>query len=42
MTYGGFEIQKEVVENWYLIGFYDAGDVYNPSPKDTHMMRVPR
>lgn len=30
ITYGGFELQKEIKKNWYLIGFYDAGDVYNP------------
>lgn len=30
ITYGGIELQKETVKNWYLVGFYDAGDVYNP------------
>lgn len=35
ITYGGFEIQKEFKKNWYLVGFYDAGDVYNPSIKNT-------
>ncbi|HAT8179033.1 TPA: BamA/TamA family outer membrane protein [Legionella pneumophila] len=35
ITYGGFEIQKEFKKNWYLVGFYDAGDVYNPSVKNT-------
>ncbi len=34
ITYGGFEIQKETKKNWYLIGFYDAGDVYNPAAKN--------
>ncbi|HAT2126908.1 TPA: BamA/TamA family outer membrane protein [Legionella pneumophila] len=34
ITYGGFEIQKEFKKNWYLVGFYDAGDVYNPSVKN--------
>ncbi|HEN4769007.1 autotransporter assembly complex protein TamA [Legionella pneumophila] len=34
ITYGGFEIQKEFKKNWYLVGFYDAGDVYNPSIKN--------
>lgn len=34
ISYGGFEVQKEMKKNWYLIGFYDAGDVYNPSPKE--------
>ncbi|HAT8888717.1 TPA: BamA/TamA family outer membrane protein [Legionella pneumophila subsp. pneumophila] len=34
ITYGGFEIQKEFKRNWYLVGFYDAGDVYNPSVKN--------
>lgn len=33
-SYGGFEIQKETIKNWYLVGFYDAGTVYNPSPKN--------
>lgn len=31
--YGGFEIQKETFKNWYLVGFYDAGTVYQPDPK---------
>ncbi|WP_298623710.1 POTRA domain-containing protein [uncultured Legionella sp.] len=35
ISYGGFEIQKETKKNWYLIGFYDMGSVYNPAPKDT-------
>ncbi|KGP63685.1 membrane protein [Legionella norrlandica] len=34
ITYGGFEIQKEFKKDWYFVGFYDAGDVYNPSLKD--------
>ncbi|TAL65880.1 MAG: hypothetical protein EPN84_01080 [Legionella sp.] len=34
ISYGGFELQKETFKNWYLLGFYDAGSVYNPSPKD--------
>lgn len=34
ISYGGFEVQKEMKKNWYLIGFYDAGDVYNPTPKE--------
>lgn len=29
----GIELQKETKENWYLIGFVDAGDVYNPTPR---------
>ncbi|MDI1351901.1 MAG: BamA/TamA family outer membrane protein, partial [bacterium] len=33
ISYGGIELQKETVKNWYLIGFYDAGDVYDPSIK---------
>ncbi|QRN04346.1 BamA/TamA family outer membrane protein [Legionella sp. MW5194] len=33
LTYGGFEIQKETVEHWYLTGFFDSGDVYDPSPR---------
>lgn len=32
LTYAGFEIQKETKKNWYVIAFYDAGGVYNPSP----------
>lgn len=34
ITYGGFELQKEVIKNWYIIGFYDVGSVYNPLPKN--------
>jgi translocation and assembly module TamA len=34
-SYAGFEIQKEVVKNWYIMGFYDAGTVYNPTPQLT-------
>ncbi len=34
-SYGGFEIQKETFKNLYLVGFYDAGAVYNPTPKNT-------
>ncbi|MGQ3892374.1 autotransporter assembly complex protein TamA [Legionella sp. CNM-4043-24] len=33
LTYGGFEVQKETRDNWYLVGFFDAGDVYMPSVK---------
>lgn len=35
ITYTGFEIQKEIKKNWYLIGFADSGDVYNPIPQFT-------
>ncbi|MBI2785346.1 MAG: BamA/TamA family outer membrane protein [Legionella longbeachae] len=35
ISYAGFEVQKETKKNWYLIGFYDAGSVYNPSPIKT-------
>lgn len=31
ITYGGLELQKEVKKDWYLVGFVDAGDVYNPT-----------
>lgn len=31
VSYAGFELQKEVVKNWYAIGFFDAGNVYNPT-----------
>jgi translocation and assembly module TamA len=34
VNYGGFEIQKETVKNWYLVGFFDAGNSYNPTPKN--------
>ena len=27
-------MQKETAKNWYLLGFYDAGAVYNPSIKN--------
>ncbi|WP_242601954.1 autotransporter assembly complex protein TamA [Legionella yabuuchiae] len=33
MTYGGVEVQKEFIDKWYLIGFYDVGDVYKPTPQ---------
>ncbi|MBA2657890.1 MAG: BamA/TamA family outer membrane protein [Tatlockia sp.] len=33
LTYAGLEIQKEFKENWYLVGFFDSGDVYKPFPK---------
>lgn len=33
ITYGGIELQKETLANWYLLGFVDAGDVYNPAPR---------
>lgn len=28
ISYGGFELQKETKKNWYLVGFFDAGDIY--------------
>ncbi len=31
ISYGGVEIQKETFKKWYLIGFFDSGDVYKPS-----------
>lgn len=34
LTYGGLEIQKETKENWYLLGFMDAGDVFKPTPRN--------
>lgn len=34
ITYTGFEIQKETKKNWYLVGFVDSGDVYNPLPRN--------
>lgn len=33
-TFLGAEIQKETFEKWYLIGFMDAGDVYNPTIRE--------
>ena len=30
ISYAGIEIQKETKKNWYLVAFYDVGDVYNP------------
>ena len=33
--YGGFEIQKEIKPKWYLVSFFDTGDVYKPSIKST-------
>lgn len=35
VSYGGFELQKELVKNWYILGFYDAGAVYDPSLQST-------
>jgi translocation and assembly module TamA len=32
ITYGGVELQKETFKKWYLLGFYDVGDVYKPNP----------
>ncbi len=31
ISYGGVEIQKETFKKWYLLGFFDSGDVYQPS-----------
>lgn len=33
MSYAGVELQKEVIEKWYLVGFFDSGDVYRPTPR---------
>lgn len=33
ITYGGVEVQKETFKKWYLLGFFDSGDVYNPTPR---------
>ena len=30
VSYAGVQIQKETAHNLFLIGFYDAGDVYDP------------
>ena len=34
LTYGGVEVQKETFKKWYLVGFFDSGDVYKPSARD--------
>ncbi|KTC86426.1 outer membrane protein [Legionella brunensis] len=34
LTYNGLEIQKETVEHWYFVSFFDSGDVYVPISKD--------
>lgn len=34
ISYAGLEIQKETKSKWYIIGFTDVGDVYNPIPKN--------
>ncbi|WP_133127195.1 BamA/TamA family outer membrane protein [Legionella nagasakiensis] len=34
LSFAGMEIQKETFNKWYLIGFVDGGDVYNPNPKE--------
>lgn len=33
IAYGGLEIQKETINKWYVLGFVDAGDVYQPLPR---------
>ncbi len=35
VTYGGIEVQKETFKDWYLVGFFDIGDVYKPTFKNT-------
>jgi len=30
ITYGGLELQKETIDNWYFVIFGDTGDVYRP------------
>jgi translocation and assembly module TamA len=30
-SFVGIEVQKETFKRWYFIGFYDTGDVYDPS-----------
>jgi len=36
ITYGGLEVQKETMKDLYLVGFYDAGAVYDPSLKQIY------
>ncbi len=35
MSYAGAEIQKELINKFYLVGFYDCGAVYNPTSRNT-------
>ena len=30
ISYGGIELQKETVKKWYVVGFFDSGNVYKP------------
>lgn len=32
MSFTGLELQQEIKENWYLLGFYELGDVYDHTP----------
>lgn len=32
--YGGFEVQKETWDKWYLTGFIDRGTSFNPIPRN--------
>lgn len=34
LSYGGIEVQKETLPNWYAIAFVDKGTVYRPEPND--------
>lgn len=34
-SYAGFELQKETLHKVFIIGFMDAGDVYNPLSRET-------
>lgn len=34
LSYGGLELQKELLDTWYLLGFIDKGTVYSPDPKE--------
>ena len=35
ILYGGLELQKETISNIYVVGFFDSGAVYDPTPKNT-------
>lgn len=35
VSFAGVELQKEIVNNWYLVGFYDVGDVFDPALRAT-------
>jgi translocation and assembly module TamA len=34
LTFTGIEIQKETIDQWYFVTFFDSGDVYMPRSRD--------